>query len=201
VAIERFEADERLAQRLVGRQFPRWADLPLRRVSPGGSDHVIYRLGPGLSVRLPRHAGAIRQAAKELRLLPSLASRLPLAIPEPVAVGEPDLGYPWAWGVSRWLYGAVARFEDLGTSVGTALRLAEFLTALQSADLDGPVEHDEPLARHDDQVRAAIGDLAGAFDARALSAVWREALTAPGRACPPDQRYLSARSGAPTSCR
>ncbi|MGK5683040.1 aminoglycoside phosphotransferase family protein [Actinoplanes sp. URMC 104] len=191
MTIERFEADERLVRRLVDSQFPQWAGLALTRVSPGGSDHVIYRLGAELSVRLPRHEGAIRQAAKELRLLPRLAPCLPLAIPEPVAVGEPDLEYPWPWGVSRWLDGSVARYEELGDSVETALRLADFLTALQSADLSGAVdlssavEQDEPLADRDEQVRAAIADIAGAFDARALLAIWREAVTAPGWDRPP----------------
>ena len=196
-AIERFEADEHLARKLISSQFPQWSGLDLRRVSPGGSDHVIYRLGPDLSVRLPRHTGAIGQATKELRLLPLLAPSLPLAIPEPVAVGEPDHGYPWAWGVSRWRDGAVARYEDLGESVETALRLAGFLTALQSADLAGEtgltgetdlageVEPDEPLARHDDEVRAAIADIADAFDADALLAVWNEAVTASAWDRPP----------------
>ena len=199
MSIERFEADERLARRLVDSQFPRWAGLALRRVTPGGSDHVIYRLGSDLSVRLPRHTGAIRQAAKELSLLPRFAPRLPLAVPEPVAVGEPGLGYPWAWGVSRWLDGAVARYEELGESVETALRLAEFLTALQSVHLgvagepsvvaDEPVAavvgRDEPLADHDDEVRAAIADIADAFDAPALLAIWRAAVTAPAWDRPP----------------
>lgn len=185
MTIERFEADEELARRLVDSQFPRWADLPLSRVSPGGSDHVIYRLGPELSVRLPRHRGAIRQAAKELRLLPLLAPRLPLAVPEPVAVGEPALGYPWAWGVSRWLDGAVARYEDLGESVATAVRLAEFLTALQAAELTADVEPDLPLAAHDDEIRAAIADIGDAFDADSLLAIWRAAVTAPAWDRPP----------------
>lgn len=53
---------------------------------------MIYRLGEELSVRLPRHAEAIRQARKESEWLPRLAPHLPLAIPVPV--GEPDFGYP-----------------------------------------------------------------------------------------------------------
>ncbi len=136
-------------------------------------------------MRLPRHTGAIGQAAKELRLLPRLAPHLPLAIPEPVAVGEPGFGYPWAWGVSRWMDGTAARYEDLGESVDTALRLAEFLTALQSADLTGAVEPDDPLAGLDGEVRAAIAGLADAFDAKALLAVWEEAVAAPGWDRPP----------------
>ena len=68
-----------LVRRLVDTQFPRWAGLPLELPDPAGSDHVIHRLGEELSVRLPRHAGAIGQARKESGWLPRLAPHLPLA--------------------------------------------------------------------------------------------------------------------------
>ena len=55
----------------------------------------------------------------------------PLAVPLPVAVGEPDFGYPWPWAVSRWLDGEVATVEALADSPQAAVELAEFLTALQ----------------------------------------------------------------------
>lgn len=92
--------DAALARRLVDTQFPQWAQLPLKLLDPAGSDHVIYRLGEELSVRLPRHAGAVMQARKESEWLPRLAPHLPLAIPVPVGVGEPDFGYPWQWAVA-----------------------------------------------------------------------------------------------------
>ncbi|MGH4035812.1 aminoglycoside phosphotransferase family protein [Actinomycetota bacterium Odt1-20B] len=187
--------DAALAGRLVARQFPEWAGLPLRLVDPAGSDHVIYRLGRALAVRLPRHAGAVGQAAKELRWLPRLAPRLPLAVPEPVGVGEPDLGYPWPWAVSRWLDGEVATVAALGDSTEAAVELAGFLTALQSvppeADLVGADDPDgtpaaSPLAGRDHATRAAIAKVAGgaggpaAFDARAMNELWDAALSAPG---------------------
>jgi aminoglycoside phosphotransferase (APT) family kinase protein len=84
--------DAVLVRRLVDTQFPQWAELPLRPVDPAGSDHVIYQLGEDLAVGIPRHAGAIGQAAKELEWLPRLAPLLPLATPVPVAVGQPDFG-------------------------------------------------------------------------------------------------------------
>src|SRR5512138_3305306 len=90
-----------LVEGLIRDQFPQWADRSLRLVDPAGSDHVIHRLGDELAVRLPRQAGAIGQAEKELRWLPELAPRLPLTIPRPVAVGRPGRGYPWPWAVSR----------------------------------------------------------------------------------------------------
>ncbi|MEU0532877.1 aminoglycoside phosphotransferase family protein [Amycolatopsis tolypomycina] len=173
--------DAALARRLVDTQFPRWAGLPLRRHAPAGSDHVIYRLGEELSVRLPRHAGAIRQAAKEAEWLPRLAPHLPLAIPEPVGVGEPAFGYPWPWAVSRWLDGEVATVDALSGSADAALALAGFLTALHRFDAEPPADlAGRPLAARDSATRAAIAKAGDAFDAAALTRLWDDALAAPG---------------------
>ncbi len=178
--------DAALVRRLVDTQFPQWSGLPLRLLDPAGSDHVIYRLGERLSVRLPRHAGAVGQAEKELEWLPRLAPRLPLAIPVPVGVGEPDFGYPWRWAVSRWLDGEVATVEALADSSVAAVELAEFLAALQRfesqavKDLTG-----RPLADRDDETRAAIAEAGGVFDATAMTELWDAAVRAPGWDRPP----------------
>jgi aminoglycoside phosphotransferase (APT) family kinase protein len=184
--------DAALARRLVDTQFPQWAELPLKLLDPAGSDHVIYRLGEGLSVRLPSHAGAIRQAKKESEWLPRLALHLPLAVPVAVAVGEPDFDHPWPWAVSRWLDGEVATAEALADSSRAAVQLAGFLTALQAfvpgdfsvedarEDLTG-----RPLADRDRATRAAIAEADGAFDAAAMTELWDAALSAPGWDRPP----------------
>lgn len=179
--------DVSLAQRLIGTQFPQWAGLPLAELTPAGSDHVIYRLGPHLTVRLPRHAGAIGQAGKEARWLPRLAPLLPLAVPEPVAVGEPDLGYPWPWAVSRWLEGETATVEALGDSPEAAVALAEFLRALQAATPRQALSAADrvgldaaPLAVRDQATRRAIAETAAVFDAEAMTRLWDAALAAPG---------------------
>jgi aminoglycoside phosphotransferase (APT) family kinase protein len=173
--------DADLARRLVDGQFPDWAPLPLTVVEPGGSDHTIYRLGSELSVRFPRHEGAIGQAAKELEWLPRLAPHLPLAVPSPVGVGHPDLGYPWPWAVSRWLPGSVATVAELGSSVPVARELAAFLTALQSIPTPSSTGlAGRLLSERDERIRSDIAAVAGVFDEAALTAVWEAAL-----ACPP----------------
>jgi aminoglycoside phosphotransferase (APT) family kinase protein len=179
--------DRALVRRLVDSQFPQWAGLPLRLFEPAGSDHVIYRLGDELSVRLPRHSGAIGQAEKEFYWLPRLAPHLPLAIPVPVGVGRPDFGYPWPWAVSRWLDGEVATVEALTDSSEAAVELAQFLTALQRfAPEDIPAEAAgedlaaRPLAARDRATRAAIAEVDGLFDAAAMAELWDAALRAPG---------------------
>jgi aminoglycoside phosphotransferase (APT) family kinase protein len=179
--------DETLVRRLVDDQFPHWSGRALRRVDPAGSDHVIYRLGDDLSVRVPRHDGAIGQAAKEAYWLPRLAPHLPLAIPEPVAVGRPAFGYPWPWAVSRWLDGEVATAEAFGDSVEAATVLAEFLLALQTVPPGGErvAPGGRPLATLDRRVRDDIARVAGVFDAAAMGAVWAAALAAPAWDRPP----------------
>ncbi|MGV9273225.1 aminoglycoside phosphotransferase family protein [Streptomyces griseosporeus] len=184
--------DAALVRRLVDTQFPQWARLPLRLLDPAGSDHVIYRLGEELSVRLPRHAWAMGQAGKEAEWLPRLAPHLPLAVPVPVGVGRPAFGYPWTWAVSRWLDGEVATVEALADSRRAATGLAAFLTALRRCDpgdLREPTARDDltlpPLAARDRATRAAIARLDGVFDAAALTALWEAALDAPAWDGPP----------------
>ncbi|MGW6291101.1 aminoglycoside phosphotransferase family protein [Streptomyces sp. NPDC055058] len=184
--------DAALARHLVDTQFPQWATLPLDRLDPAGADHVIYRLGEELTVRLPRHAGAIGQARKESHWLPRLAPHLPLAVPVPVAVGEPGFGYPWPWAVSRWLDGEVATVETLAGSATAAVALARFLTALQrfapedlrAAPLPEALTG-RPLSERDEATRAAIDRLDGIFDGAAMTALWDAALDAPGWDRPP----------------
>ncbi|MER5610971.1 aminoglycoside phosphotransferase family protein [Streptomyces sp. NPDC002215] len=179
--------DTALVRRLVDTQFPRWAGLPLKLLDRAGSDHVIHRLGEELSVRLPRHPGAMGQTRKEAAWLPRLAPHLPLAVPVPMAVGEPDFGYPWPWAVSRWLDGEVATVEGLAESADAAVGLARFLAALQRVapgeDRDGLTVRS--LAGRDGATRAAIAAVDGTFDAVAMTELWDAALGAPGWDRPP----------------
>ncbi|MGX6601669.1 aminoglycoside phosphotransferase family protein [Micromonosporaceae bacterium Da 78-11] len=179
--------DDVLVRRLVDAQFPQWAGQSLRRSPQAGSDHVIYRLGTDLSVRLPRHAGAIGQAEKDFRWLPQLAPRLPLAVPVPEAVGQPGFGYPWPWGIARWLDGETATVEALAGSTDTAVALAGFLHALQGfAPQDVPALQarpelaEQPLAYRDQATRSAIAELGDVFDGAAMTRLWDAALSAPG---------------------
>ncbi|MFF8638697.1 aminoglycoside phosphotransferase family protein [Streptomyces pilosus] len=186
------QIDEALVRRLIGTQFPQWAGLPLKLLDPAGSDHVIYRLGEELSVRLPRHPGAIGQARKEFRWLPELAPHLPLAIPEPRGVGRPGFGYPWPWAVSRWLEGEVATVDALGDSSEAAVELARFLAALQRFTVEdipagdtGDALAGRPLSDRDRATRTAIAKVDGVFDTTAMTELWDAALSAPGWDRPP----------------
>ncbi|WP_329166665.1 aminoglycoside phosphotransferase family protein [Streptomyces sp. NBC_01387] len=190
-ADSRPEIDAALVRRLIDTRFPRWARLPLKLLDPAGSDHVIYRLGEELAVRMPRHAGVIGQARKEFQWLPRLAPYLPLTIPVPVEVGEPSLGYPWPWAVSRWLEGEVATVDALADSTRTAVELAHFLAALQRFTPENTPKTAREyltswsLSERDRATRVAIAKVDGIFDATAMTKLWDAAVSAPGWDGPP----------------
>lgn len=179
------ETDVSLVRRLVDGQFPRWADLPLERVASFGTDNALYRLGDDMVVRLPRIHWAVGGVEKDLRWLPALRPLLPFEIPEPLAKGAPADGYPWAWGVYRWLEGEDATVDHdpelLARDVG------RFVAALQELDLpDGPpAGRGEPLATRDEPTRIAIAELGGPVDAHAATAAWEAALATPVWSGPP----------------
>ncbi|MGW7792712.1 phosphotransferase, partial [Streptomyces tricolor] len=64
--------DPPLVGRLIARQFPAWAALPVRRLDSTGTENAMFRLGTELVVRLPRHPGAVADVAHEQRWLPRL---------------------------------------------------------------------------------------------------------------------------------
>src|SRR4051794_18163661 len=138
---DELDTDVELVARLVADQFPEWADLEIEPARHPGTDNALYRLGEGMSVRLPRRERDAGQVEKDLRWLPTLAPLLPLNIPVPLAVGQPAPGYPCTWGVYRWLEGETATIEPFVDEPRAARDLARFLRALQRIDTpaDAPV--------------------------------------------------------------
>jgi len=184
---EQVDSDADLVRRLLVGQYPQWADLPIARLPSSGTDNAIYRLGAELVVRLPLIHWAVGQVEKEHTWLPKLAPRLPLAVPEPLAMGEPAEGYPWHWSVYRWIDGESAHPDRIADLRQTADDLAGFVAALHAIDLaDAPrSQRGVPLATKDTEIRGAIEAMAHEFDAEALTAAWDEAITCPQWDGPP----------------
>ena len=107
----KFPVDVPLVERLIARQFPQWAGLPIRPVAMDGWDNWTFHLGDRMKVRLPSAEGYAEQAAKETTWLPRLAPHLPFEIPVPAGVGQPDAEFPWLWSVYDWIDGAPATRE------------------------------------------------------------------------------------------
>jgi len=184
-----------VVRRLVETQFPRWAELPVEPGPTQGVDNATYRLGPDMSVRLPRFARWTGQVTREQEWLPKLAPRLPLPVPVPLAEGRPGAGYPFPWSVLRWLPGGPV---DPDRDDGLAAGLAGFFAALHRLDTTGGPppqwsngfrgvsmtdERDSAIAPA--RLAPRIEALAGLVDLRAVAAVWETARAAPPWEDPP----------------
>ncbi|MEU3617104.1 aminoglycoside phosphotransferase family protein [Streptomyces sp. NPDC006872] len=184
---DEIDLDAPLVSRLVAAQFPQWAGLPVRRLASAGTENAMFRLGTDMVVRLPRYPGAVDSVAHERHWLARLGPRLSVAGPVPLASGEADEDFPWPWSVYRWLdgrnpvAGAVEQPELLAADLGA------FVAALRGIEAQGgPANHrGVPLAERDAPTREALGQLQGRIDTAAVTALWEEALRAPGRSEPP----------------
>ena len=170
-----------LVRALVDRQFPAWSGLPLRPVAAFGTDHRLFRLGEELLVRMPVYAGSADQAQSDARWLPRLAPHLPVGVPVPVAVGEPDAAYRFAWSVVPWLPGETVE-DGPADRPGLAADLAGFVLALRAVDPSGGPRPRgsargvtlDPRWPVDDRI-VEHGDL---IDVDRARAVWRAGLEA-----------------------
>lgn len=192
-----------LVRNLVDTEFPQYADLRLRRLGASGSTNALFRLGEELLVRLPRQPGNGAAIEQEQRWTREFGPRLPVRVPQILAIGRPGHGYSERWSIVGWLPGehpmACGPDEPPNQQrAQLAVDLAEVIIALRSTPISDEAAHDpalrgyrgDALAGIDDSVRRNIEQcrsIAG-FDLdldRAL-AVWEDALKLPGayEVCP-----------------
>lgn len=175
-----------LATELIAEQFPQWAHLPIGSVKINGWDNTTFRLGDTLSIRLPNAAEYAEQVQKEQHWLPKLAAHLSVAIPEPIALGQPAKNYPWHWSVYRWLEGENANLDNIDDMFSFATELAEFLKQFHKINAtDGPAAgahnfyRGGDLSVYDAETRAAIFQLRELIDVNAVTSVWEKAINSP----------------------
>jgi len=183
---DEIEIDAEMVARLVAEQFPQAAGAALTRVGAHGTDHVIYRLGDRLAVRLPRHPGAAEQVQKEQAWLPRLAPHLSSPIPAPVLSGAPSAAFPWPWSICAWLDGAPGDDIPLQGRRPLGQALGEFVAELRAIPADGapvPGPHNAwrgvALRARDKVTRKAVDDLGPLIRADEALAAWEAALGAP----------------------
>jgi aminoglycoside phosphotransferase (APT) family kinase protein len=179
---DEIEINEPLVRHLLSTQMPAFKGEPLVKVEPWGTDNAVWRLGDDLVVRLPRIHWAVDQIELENTWLPKLAPLLPVAIPEPVAVGEPDETYPWRWGVYRWVPGVGAGPSTIGDPMTFALELAEVLRSVACVPTDGAPRaknRARPIQSYNEETLLMIDHVSELIDAREARSVWEAALAAP----------------------
>jgi aminoglycoside phosphotransferase (APT) family kinase protein len=173
--------DEPLVRDLLRDQFPALAGQPLKLVEPWGTDNALWRLGEDLLIRLPRIYWATDQIELEATWLPRIAAHLPVAIPEPVAIGQPGGDYPYKWAIHRWLPGEPASPCTITDAEEFAVGLSRVVRRLQETPTDGAptaVGRARPLQDYADNTLVVIESARGLIDTEAAIAVWDEALAA-----------------------
>ena len=175
------DIDARLVQQLVASQFPQWAAMPITAVASAGTDNALFRIGDGLVARLPKIHWAVDNIAREFDWLTTHGERLPLAVPQPIALGAAGENYPWPWGIYEWLDGINPAAEPSRLDSATATQLAEFVVALHDVGApDGPATgRGVPLAERDRYVRSALRKLDGIVDVDSAHGLWEFSLELP----------------------
>jgi aminoglycoside phosphotransferase (APT) family kinase protein len=183
--------DANLVRRLIAAQFPQWTGEPVRPLLSWGTDHALYRVGDGLLARLPRIGWAVGEVEQDLTWLPRLAPALPLEIAQPLALGQPGEGYPWPWGIYRWLPGEMATLSGVQDDTGLAAQLAAFVLALRRADVTGAPRAESPgrllvdLGPHVERALADSAELLPPEMRRRATELWAQAVTLPGWSAAP----------------
>jgi aminoglycoside phosphotransferase (APT) family kinase protein len=173
------DIDEVLVRALLQAQHPDLAELRLTLTAIGW-DNVTYRLGDQLAVRLPRIRAGSELLRREHRWLPVLAGRLPIRVPVPVRLGEPEGEmFPWPWSVVAWIPGRSA--EHAPPDPAQAATFGRFLAALHRPAPDDFPRNDWrgiPLADAAERVDQLLHDAADEVPVAAIREHWRVALAA-----------------------
>jgi len=175
-----------LAAQLVKEQFPQWAELAIEPVPSAGTDNALFHLGETMLIRLPSAQWAYQQVEKEQRWLPTMATSLPIDIPQPIAMGSSSTAFEHSWSIYNWLDGSDLTKQSLKHLDQAALDLAGFVRALQSLHgSEGPRAgaHNNyrgvALAKLDSVVRLSIDELGSRIDGPVISELWHSALNEP----------------------
>jgi aminoglycoside phosphotransferase (APT) family kinase protein len=128
-----------------------WAELAPARVEAFGEgwDNFAFLVNETWVFRFPRREIAVPWIEKEHRLLPRIAPRVPLAVPDPKFFARGDERYPWPFSGYARLAGrtACAAALDDGERHACARPLGEFLRALHALPVDDAP--DDAFARLD----------------------------------------------------
>lgn len=174
-----------LVKELIEEQFPQYKNLEVRPVEKSGHDNRTFHLGNEMTVRLPSAQGYVAQVQKENQWLPYLQEHLDYPISKPIAVGKPNVHYPYPWSINQWIEGETL-FEDTTLDkkqLAKELNLA--LRKLQTIDCtDGPkgALHNyyrgcDPVV-YDAQTKEALVKLKDRLPTDILGRLWQKCVDA-----------------------
>lgn len=170
---------------LVATHLPHLAGHPIRHVPSDGTVNALFRLGDDIVLRFPLQPGTGRDAlAAEQAHARRIADHVPVAVPEPVALGEPGEGYDNPWAAYRWIPGHTPAPGD-GADPALARDLAAFVRALHALDTGGRTwdgrSRGGPLPTRDAYVHENLAAARHLTDTHRLARIWADS-----RDTPPD---------------
>ena len=169
-----------VVRELINAQFPRWRELPVRRVASSGTVNAMFRLGDRLAARFPLQgadpAAVRRELADEAAAARELAAATRFPVPESVAIGEPGPGYPLSWSVQTWLPGRTGDEESPSNEAAFAADLAEFIAGVRAIDPRGRTfpghGRGGDLQQHDAWISTCLRESEGLLDIGRLAELW-----------------------------
>lgn len=179
------------ATRMLAAQFPAlFADLTVDEVEhlADGWDNTVHVVRREWLFRFPRRQMAVPMFDNEVRLLPLLAPRLPLPVPVPELLGEPDDLFPWRfWGAHivpgiELADAALPEASSPDIRVALGAQVGAFLAALHSPDLAADVRRTPGLELSHDPMRRAQPAVRGPMARETLDAMAARGSWAPGTA-------------------
>ena len=128
----------------ISAQFPEYSGASIESIGEG-FDNAAFRLDGRTVFRLPRRAIAVGFLENEARILPLLAPSLPLPIPAPAYLGQPDGVYPYPFAGYPFVAGTPAcsfSWTDEARK-SAAPALGRFLKSLHEIPLVDDAPRDE----------------------------------------------------------
>lgn len=160
--------DADLARELVLAQFPDLAPAAAELLGEGW-DNTAFLVGAQWVFRFPRRETALPLNACELRVLPAIHGRMPLAVPLPERLGAASPRFPWPFAGYRRVPGrsVCSAAPDDAQRAAAAVPLARFVAALhrtpardvEAMGLPGDVIGKMDVAFHRTRIRGALADL------------------------------------------
>ena len=134
-----------LARSLIDAQFPALAPASVAPLGFGW-DNTAFLVNGDLAFRFPRRQLGADCLASEIQVLPHIARRLPLPIPDPIHIGQPSDQFLWPFAGYSYLAGRTACSVGLDEAqrAAAAVPLAHFLRALHAIPIADVRRFDAP---------------------------------------------------------
>lgn len=130
-----YQISEEEATVVIEKQFSELSPVSIK-VLGKGFDNTVYQVNEEFVFRFPRREIALKLLRKENNLLPSIASKINIPIPNPLFLGQPSKTYPCLFSGYRMIEGMTPMSLTREQRLEFVKPFAQFLTTLHSFPID-----------------------------------------------------------------